>query len=330
MPSVFRDRAWRTYGVVIAAVLAAYGLRMLLEPILETNHPYVLFYPVVLVAAYACGRGPAAAAAVLSAALGFWTFADPSFGMGRGAATLTPLLFFIITCIVGVYLITALTAALGRLAVDQGRLQAVADAHADLFNDLQSRIGHHMSLVAGVLSLQARGEPDPEVLMLLRKAGERSELIARVHREATGAPSARIDFAEFARALARIACRETGQSLDRVEIEAPAVLVPVEVATSLGVALAECLTWILNRKPRGVLRIRMEIESDALKVWLGHTGDVGSEVVALAPAAYMFRAMVEQLGAQVALNDSAGEAEIELSVPMPADRAHLTIGSTFH
>lgn len=331
MPPLLSSRAWRPYGLVVVAVLAAYGLRMLLAPILQTNHPYVLFYPVVLLAAYACGRGPAALAAGLSTALGFWTFAEPTFGLDAGAATITPLLFFVLTCCVGVYLITALTDALGKLARDQGRLQAVADAHAGLFTDLQARIGHHMSLIASVLSLQARGEPDPEVLVLLRKAGERSELIGRAHREAIGATAASIDFAEFARALARIACRESGQPFDRVEIDAPTVHVPIEVGTSLGVALAECLSWILNREPSGVLRIRVADEDGVLTVGVSHSGDVGAEVVALAPAAFMFRAMVEQLGARVALAEPRGGApEIELSVPLALEPLMNPAGVTVH
>ena len=305
----------RGYGLAVGAAVLAYGARLLLEPLLQGAHPYLLFYPVVLVVAYGLGRGPAIAAAALSGCLAFWSFAAPAFGVSLQPGVLTPLLFFAVTCATGVYLITALTRALDGLAADQGRLLALADAHAGLFRDLQARLGHHMSLVAGVLSLQARGEPDPEILALLRKAGERSQLIARAHREVLGEPAGRVDFTAFATALARSVCVETRQAYDRVQVAGQPVELPLETATSIGVALAETLTWILQRKPTGVLRVRLALEAGKLRLEVTHTGDVGGEIVALAPAAYMFRAMVEQLGAQVE-PIADGAPGLELSIPL--------------
>ncbi|MBU2153288.1 MAG: DUF4118 domain-containing protein [Alphaproteobacteria bacterium] len=313
---------WRNYALAVGAAALAYGARLLLEPVLQGNHPYLLFYPVVLVAAYVLGRGPAIVAAALSGCLAFWSFADPAFSLGLRAGVVTPLLFFALTCGTGVYLITALTRALNGLAADQGRLLALADAHAGLFRDLQGRLGHHMSLVAGVLSLQARGEPDPEILALLRKAGERSQLIAQAHREVLGAPAGQVDFTAFATALARGVCGETRQTYDRVQVEGRPVELPLETATSIGVALAETLTWILNRKPTGVLHVRLALEAGRLRLAVTHTGEVGGEIVALAPAAYMFRAMVEQLGAQVEpIADGTPGLALSIPVPVPDLRA---------
>ena len=57
----------RAYLVAGVAVVAAYGVRYLAQPVVGDNHPYSLFFPVVLVCAYAFGRGPAAFAAILAA-----------------------------------------------------------------------------------------------------------------------------------------------------------------------------------------------------------------------------------------------------------------------
>lgn len=284
-----------------AGVMTAYIARFLLQPVLGDNHAYSLFYPVILLSAYVYGRGPAIFAAVLSCALAFWTFVEPRFAVGFDAAALTPLAFFALTSGVGIYLITGLTSALHKLAVELGQLHAISDAHAGLFRDLQGRLSHHMTLIAGVLSFQARGEPDPEILALLRKAGERSQLIAQAHRDLAPDIAISVDFLAFTKSLALRICTANGLPAARIEVQGDDVVLPVEVATSLGVALAECLTWILGREPGGVLHLRLSCAGGRVRVRLSQAGGTGGETISLAPSAFMFRAMVEQLGASVSL-----------------------------
>lgn len=324
--------AQRAYAVAGAAVLAAYGVRWLAQPVVGDNHPYSLFFPVVLVCAYVYGRGPAAFAAVLAAALAYWSFVEPRFGATIHLAALAPLALFLTTAGVAIFLITSLTSALTALANDQGRLHAVADAHASLFRDLQARLGHHMSLLVGVLSLQARGEPDPEVLVLLRKAGERSQLLARAYRELAGEELADIDFAAFAAALARMTCAEAGQPLERIAVDEGPLRLPVEVATSLGVALAECLAWILRHQPSGRTRVGLTADDGEVRLRIRHDDDTGGAAVALAPAAFMFRAMVEQLGAEVRIASEGLEPPgLEIAAPLPPIlRPGMSPGLTLH
>lgn len=311
--------AHRAYAVAAAAVMAAYGVRCLAQPVVGDNHPYSLFFPVVLVCAYVFGRGPAAFATILAAALAYWTFVEPRFGAAVHLAALAPLALFLTSAGVAIFLITSLTSALSALAKDQGRLHAMADAHAGLFRDLQARLGHHMSLLVGVLSLQARGEPDPEVLVLLRKAGERSQLLARAYRELAGEGEAEIDFAPFARSLARMTCAEADQPLDRIAVDDGPLRLPVEVATSLGVALAECLAWILRQQPSGRTRVSLTADDGEVRLRITHDDETGAAAVALAPAAFMFRAMVEQLGAEVRIASEGLEPPgLEIAAPLPA------------
>lgn len=293
--------ARRGYLLAGVGVLAAYAARWFAQPVVGDYHPYSLFFPVVLVCAYVFGRGPAVFAALLAAPLAYWTFVEPRFGLAVHLAGLAPLVVFVITAGVAIYLITGLTSALHALAKDQSRLHAVADAHAGLFKDLQGRIAHHMTLLVGVLSLQARGEPDPEVLVLLRKAGERSQLIARAHREIAGTEAVKVEFAAFAASLARLTCIEAGQPEDRIEVAGEPFAVPLEVATSLGVALAECLAWILRQQPSGTTRVRLHLDDGKACLRISHAGGADGETIAVAPSAFMFQAMVEQLGAAVSL-----------------------------
>lgn len=310
--------AARAYLATIGAVLAAFAIRFAAQPVVGDNHPYSLFFPVVLLCAYVFGRGPALMAAGLSAFLAYFTFVEPRFGLEIRLDATAPLVLFAVTAGVAIYLITSLTAALHALTVDQGRLHALADAHASLLRDLQTRIGHHMSLLMGVLTFQARGEPDPEVLVLLRKAGERSELIARAVRELDGAPSTQVDFAAFAQSLARLVCAEAKQPSARIAVSGGPLLTPTEVATSLGVALTECLAWILRHDPSGTIRVDLTADDEEVRVWVGLSGELAEPADVAAPAAFMFRAMVEQLGArlQVGTPGPSGPG-LELTVALP-------------
>lgn len=310
--------AARAYLATLGAVLAAFVFRYAAQPVVGDNHPYSLFFPVVLLCAYAFGRGPALLAAGLSALLAYWTFVEPRFGAAIRLDAIAPLLLFILTSGVAIYLITGLTAALRTLAADQGRLHAAADANASLFRDLQARTGHHMRLLMGVLTFQARGEPDPEVLVLLRKAGERSELIGRAMRQLDGAAPPVVDFAAFAHSLARLACAEAKQPSARIEVSGGPLLTPPEVATSLGVALTECLAWILRHDPSGTIHVDLTADDEEARVWVGLSGALAEPADVTAPAAYMFRAMVEQLGARLEVGTPGPSGPgLELTVALP-------------
>ncbi|MGH6911903.1 MAG: DUF4118 domain-containing protein, partial [Phenylobacterium sp.] len=175
-------------------VTAAFAVRLVTQPVFQHGQTYSLFYPGVVMAAYLLGRRPAAFAMLLSGLVGFFAFATPQFAWKAAPQTLTTLFFFFLNASVAIYLITALTRALAELAASQGRAEAVADSHADLFRELNERISHHLRLVAGVLTLQAKGEPEPDVMRGLQKASERSVLMARVHRELAGHSEAPVDF----------------------------------------------------------------------------------------------------------------------------------------
>lgn len=323
--------AQRDYLIALGAVGAAFAVRLVAHPLVGVNHPYSLFFPVVLLCAYAFGRGPAVFAAALSAALAYWVFVEPRFSVSVSLESTGPLLVFLFTAGVAIYLITGLTSALRSLAADQGRLRATADEHAGLFRDLQGRIGHHMSLLMGVLTLQARGEPDPEILLLLRKAGERSELIARAHRDLSGRAASHVDFAAFAQSLARMMRAESMQKDIDIEVSGGPLVLPTEVATSLGVALVECLVWILRHHPTGVIRVGLEPDDAEIRVFVSLAGQLGEAPNVAAPAAFMFRAMVEQLGAVVRVDaDGPGGAGLELTVPVPSATLGGGASATLH
>jgi two-component sensor histidine kinase len=296
-------------------IVAAFVVRLVAQPVFQHGQVYSLFYPGVVLAAYLLGRKPAAFAMLLSGAAGFFAFAAPQFAWKATPQVLTALFFFFVNASVAIYLITALTRALAELAASQDRAEAVADSHADLFRELNERISHHLRLVAGVLTLQAKGEPEPDVMRGLQKASERSVLMARVHRELAGRTEAPVDFDAFARGLMRSVCHARGDDTDRVQIEPGHVWLPPEEATSLGMALAECVAALLSRRECGLLRIRMVGGPSETRLLISEFDETTGASQATLSSSYLLRAMVEQLGAAIALRADAKGSALEITVP---------------
>jgi len=300
-----------TAGLVAAAFL----LRFPMQSILGGGLAYSTFYPAVILAAYAFGRGPAIAAAAAGSLLGFWCFVEPTFSWKAAPNIATGFFFFNATCAVAIMVITGLTGALKDLSRELGRAQAVADSHAGLFRELNERMSHHMRLVAGVLALQAKGEPEPQVADSLKRAMERSLMISRVHRELGGLPDTEVEFDAFAGALARAVCAAREQPADRVKIEPSGARLSAEESTSLGVALAECLGALFDTGVTGKLRIHLDPRGRNAEVSISEVAETGEGDLVSVSNGYLLRAMAEQLGAAVALRTHAGGAALVLSMP---------------
>lgn len=296
-------------------VVAVFTVRLLLQPLLGDGQAYALFCLAVIVAAYLFGRGPAALVTVAGGLLAFFCFVAPQFAWKSAPGALTTLTSYALNCAVAVYLITTLTRALSELTAGQSRAEAVADNHANLFRELNERISHHLRLVAGVLSLQAKGEPAADVLRGLQKASERSMLMARVHRELSGRTEEPVDFDAFARGLVRSVCQARGDPAERVVIEPADIWLPPEEATSLGVALAECVAALLARKDCGPLRISMLGGAVDTRISICEIDRQTGATLASLSGGYLLRAMVEQLGAAIELKADAQGSALEITVP---------------
>lgn len=318
--------AWVWTAVLVAI---AFAFRSTMSGVLGGSLSYSTFYPAVILSAYAFGRGPAIAAALVSAVLGFAVFAAPAFDWKLAPNVLMGAVFFVVTCAVAIMVITGLTGALRQVSRELGRAQAVADSHAGLFRELNERISHHMRLVAGVLALQAKGEPEPQVADSLRRAMERSLLISRVHRELGGRADGPIDLDAFAGALARAVCVARDQPPERVGVQPSHLSLGVEETTSLGVALAECLGALFDAGVKGALEIRFGAEGRQAEVAISEAGESGEGALVTVSNGYLLRAMTEQLGAAVALRADARGSALVLSIPRAA-AAEQGPAATFH
>jgi hypothetical protein len=318
---------WIWTAVMVAV---AYAIRAPMQGMLGGGLAYSAFYPAVILSAYAFGRGPAITAAVVSAVLGFLCFVEPVFAWKWSPNVMTAFLFFALTCAVVITIVTGATGALRQLSQELGRAKAVADSHAALFRELNERMSHQMRLVAGVLALQAKGEPEPQVADSLRRAMERSVLISRVHRELGGRSDERVDFDAFAAALARAICSERDQPVERIEVEASGLKLSLEETTSLSVALAECLGALLDAKVPGRMRIRFDAKARHAEVAISGADEGAEGALVSVSNGYLLRAMTEQLGAALTLRTDAAGSALVLSMPRGGAAAEAGPAATFH
>lgn len=329
LPAALRDPLVMPWVWTAAMVATAFLVRLSLQSVLGGGLAYSAFYPAVILSAYAFGRGPAIVAALVSAVLAYWCFVEPVFAWKAAPNILTACLFFTLTCAVAIVVITGLTGALRDVSRELGRAQAVADSHAGLFRELNERMSHHMRLVAGVLALQAKGEPEPQVADGLKRAMERTLLISRVHRELGGHADQSVDFDAFAAALARAVCLAREQSPDQVTVEPSGLKLGAEEATSLGVALAECLGALFDAGVASPLSIRFDTRDLQAEVAISQAGEAIDSVLVSVTNGYLLRAMTEQLGAAVALRADAAGSALVLSMPRGAPRS-AAAASTLH
>ncbi|MGH9255720.1 MAG: PAS domain S-box protein, partial [Vicinamibacterales bacterium] len=120
------------YAFAVAIVIAAFGLRKLLEPVTGTGAPFVLFFGAVLVSSLAAGRGPGILATLLSVPLAAYEFVvragyPPSQALFQAA-------LFAIVCLMVVYL-----SSLTRLS--EARMRHLIELAPDAFflADLEGR-----------------------------------------------------------------------------------------------------------------------------------------------------------------------------------------------
>jgi two-component sensor histidine kinase len=297
------------HGLALAAVAVGFGLRLLLEPAFGGFHPYSTFLPVVILTAYALGRGPALLALGVSAVLGYACFAAPEHGWADIHA-LASLGFFVGSGGVAAVLIGALVRTLDKLAVALVRAEGVAQSHAELFRELNERMTIHMQLIAGLLQLHALKENDTALSRAFANASEKSLLISRAHRELSGRARELVDFKAFAERLAKVA-----PGGPAVEVNGERLMTTPAQATSLGVVLLECLATHTRQGGEGGLQVT--VDGDAamtrLSVSVAPPGR-GLHIRALYDA-YFLRAMVEQLGGEMALGMDVGRPSVELRLP---------------
>ena len=165
------------YAFAVAMVVAALGLRKLLEPVTGTGAPFVLFFGVVLVASLVGGRGPGILATLLSVPLGAYEFVVRA-GYPLSEAILQAGLF-VIDCLVVVYmsclirLSEARTRDLIELAPDAFFLADLEGRYVEVNQAACRMLGYERDEIVGKQILDLIPAEDAP-----RLAAERSAMLA--------------------------------------------------------------------------------------------------------------------------------------------------------
>lgn len=321
----------RAYGATLGLVVVGLCSRWALDPVFASNHAYTVFYPLVIVSAYFLGARPALLAAVLSAAIGYVRFDRPVYALKTDLDSLTSLLFFATTSCVAIYFITGMARAMTETKAAQAKAESLAQAHAALFGELNERVTNHLQLVAALLQLQARDEPDKAVAKALAEASARTMLISKTHRSLAGEGGALLDFDAFARQLLDATLSARRHPPVRVEFEHGGLWLSSEQATSVAIVLLECLNVRLAAEDPGLLRIGLRGDRGMGKLRITEVERRLEPLGAPRGATSLIEAMVEQLRGRFTSRSVEEGRVSELTFPLEAGAHGLREGrSTVH
>jgi two-component sensor histidine kinase len=312
-----RPLAWieaRPVTTLTVLVLLATAVRAGLAPLLGDKQVWSIYFPVVVLASYVFGARRAAVATLACGLLGYGLFSGAHTGL-EGAVDAAPGLFlFLMNCAAVLYVVGALNGALKGLATQQGESEAMAQAHAELFHEVNQRITHHLRLVAGVLALQAKGEPEPTVSAGLKRAAERSLQISRAHAELSGQTFEPVRFGPIAERIVATLLEARGEAPDRVPVIVDADLgLSQDAATALAAALLECLDSLLNGHPAGAITVRLAQDARGRRVELAVAEARAAQQLGSLADGYLLRAVVEQLGADLRFRRDGRGGVVELA-----------------
>jgi two-component sensor histidine kinase/PAS domain-containing protein len=155
--------------------------------------------------------------------------------------------------------------------------KAAQARQAEMFEELNHRVKNNLSLVAGLLQMQARGA-EPAVRDQLTKAVDRVQSIAQVHQALyRGSRSDDIDFGTYLKDL----CASLSRSLVAdgrisLDVEAEAVDLPVDTVIPLGMVVNELVTnaikYAYPPPETGLVSVRFHRERDQVRLSVGDGG----------------------------------------------------------
>src|SRR5687767_13862177 len=146
------------------------------------GHPFLLFFPAIILSGVLFDRGTAFFATLLSAVLVAYYLLPPQYSLGiEQARDVVALAVFISTGVVTALLIEALHLAYVEIAEAHDRLSSTARDRAVLLKELSHRMRNDLAAVASLLSMQARALEDPVGRAALVAASDRIQVLARVH-----------------------------------------------------------------------------------------------------------------------------------------------------
>ena len=197
---------------------------------------FFVFIPAVLLSALLFDRGSGFLATGLSTGAILWLL-EPSGSFAIRSQHITPVVFFVLECVIIAVLCEAL-----REALEQATR---AEREKDLMlQELAHRTKNNLQMIASVLALQARAQQEPALRESFNAAVARVQVIANAHdRLQPGGAQGEVNVRDYLTDL----CRNLGDSLRglrpvAVRVDAEPITAGTDKAVPLGLIVNELVT----------------------------------------------------------------------------------------
>ena len=192
-------------------------------------------------------------------------------------------------------------------------LQAALDQKSALLHEVDHRVKNNLQLIASLLMLQMRREPDRAAREALRSTLDRVTAISTVHRRLFQDEVERFDFGVFLGDLLEDRAGRGGRNRVSLPVgDAPAV--PASQAAPLALLLNELVTYAQDGGPAEAVRMAVEPDERGVRVAVegaraaGWIDGFGREIIDM---------LTRQLHAATRLEESAdGVRRAELQLPL--------------
>jgi two-component sensor histidine kinase len=252
-------------------VLAVFLVRRAADPILAADHPFLLFFVAVLLAAALFDHWSGLLATGLSALLVDYLYLPPVGQLGvEDSRQLIALSAFVAVGAAMALVVETLHNTVARLQQTVAELRRSEQVRALLLREFRHRIRNDLGALVGLLTLRARTAPSAAAREGLLDAAGHAMALARVHGRLALAEEgfdaggqAAVDTREFVAGLcADIEAAQFGEGLRPVAlvVEAEAHPLAADRAVPLGLVLNETVTNALKyafpEERPGTVRVR--------------------------------------------------------------------------
>ncbi|HEV2623025.1 MAG TPA: histidine kinase dimerization/phosphoacceptor domain -containing protein [Frateuria sp.] len=303
------------YAVALGMVLALRALQLLYRPL---PHRYMVFLPLVFVAALLFGRKAGVFATLLSAVA-----VDGLFLAGSGSSPVWPGIFFLVVFLA---LGVAMSVVIEALHEAVCKLLDKEAETALLLDELTHRSRNDLMMIASVLGLQARRQRDPEARAALESAVSRVRVITQAQdRLRTSGKRGCVELATYLQAM--------GHGLGdlmrdvrpiAVRVHAAPMMVQASVAISVGLIANELVTnafkYAFPGERGGTVTISLDLGDDGAVVLVVEDDGVGlppSQMEGL--GSRLVRLLASHLGGTVEREPVPRGHRVRVSLPIEHD-----------
>lgn len=214
----------------------------------------------------------------------------------------------------------------GQFYIDITERKKAERYQAELFDELNHRVKNNLTIVSGVLTMQARASGDPQVREQLLKAVDRIQSIADLH--ASLYRSSGKDEVEAQSYLAELCGRLSRTLLEgrdvRLDLHAEQAAMPLDEAVQLGIIVNELVTnaakHAYQEDAKGVIWVRLSRADGALRLRVSDLGRGLSPDATSGLGMRLVRSLVERAGGEVKIEGERGTT-VEVRLPV-AGRAN--------